>query len=120
MANVNYTATVLNSEFGRSWLVTWTPLTHANLTGTAWDVASLTDRTVQVSGTFDSATVVLEGSNDGTTYATLKDPFGNAVSFTAAGMAQTVESCRYVRPRHSGGTSVESLTITMTAIGKRG
>lgn len=94
----------------------WTPLTHANTTGVAYRSPGLADRSVQVTGTFDSATVLLQGSNDGgTTWATLSDPLGNALSFTVAGFKQISELALDMRPSHSGGTATESLTITIVS-----
>src|SRR3990172_5842911 len=40
------------------------------------------DRTVQILGTIDTATVLFEGSLDGTNWATLTDPQGNPLSKT--------------------------------------
>lgn len=42
---------------------------------------------LHVKGTF-GATLTFEGSNDGVTYATLKDHAGNAISATAEGIYQ--------------------------------
>lgn len=85
---------------GSAQLVTWT------LTGTD-DGAPLqfgqwADRSVQVGITgdnFNAGTVVLEGSNDGVTWTTLRDPSSTALSFTAAGLKQVLEAVAYIRPR---------------------
>ena len=58
----------------------------------------------------DSATVVLQGSNDGITYATLKDPSGANLSFTAAGYAEFSSGAAFIKPSISGGTG-DSLNI---------
>ena len=60
---------------------------------------------VQVTGTFGGATVVLEGSNDGTNYVTLTDITGFPISLTAAGLVDFSTACAYVRPAISGGSS---------------
>ena len=75
----------------------------------------LSDKTVQVWGTFGGATVVIEGSMDGTTWATLKSPLDAALSFTAAGLAAILENPEFIRPRSSGGTG----TAVKVAIGAR-
>ena len=67
---------------------------------------------VQVTGTFGSATVVLQASNDGSNWVTLKDTAGNAISFTSAGMAEFSTAALYLRPSASGGSS-QDLDITM-------
>ncbi len=71
---------------------------------------------VQFSGTFGGATVVLEGSNDGITYFTLRDLQGNSISATAAAYVEFTTSAAYIRPRASGGTG-DSLTATATLRG---
>lgn len=68
---------------------------------------------VQVIGTFGGATVVLQGSNDGSTWWDLKDTGGTAISFTAAGGADFSTAALYVRPSASGGSS-QDLDIYMT------
>jgi len=59
----------------------------------------LADRSVHVTGTFAGATIVLEGSNDGTNYFTLANPAGAALSFTRAGLMAGQPTDRSVRPR---------------------
>lgn len=116
MANVNFTSAGDAHSPGVT-TVTWTPLTATNTAGTAWQSNS-GDRSVQVTGTFDSATVPIQGSNDGTNYATLTDIDGNALSFTAAGIAQVGAFTKYIRPGAvTGAGGSTSLTITMTERG---
>lgn len=71
------------------------------------------DRTVQVSGTFGSATVILQGSNDGSTWFPLTKPGATAISFTAAGGCAIVETPLYLRPSSSGGTA-SALSIVVS------
>ena len=73
---------------------------------------SLANASVQISGTFGGATVVLQGSNDGTTYATLKDLQGNNLSFTAAGYAEFSSGAAFIKPSISGGAG-DSLNINV-------
>lgn len=69
---------------------------------------------VQVTGTFGGATVVLQGSNDGTNYFTLKDTVGSDISFTAAGGADFSVGCLQIRPSASGGSSQDvDITVIM-------
>ena len=83
--------------------------------GTPIEFPLLSDRSVQVTGTFGSGgTVVLEGSNDGgTTWTTLKDPFGTALSFTAAGLSQVVEGALQMRPRITAGDGTTDLNVIL-------
>lgn len=70
------------------------------------------DRSVQVFGTFAGATITIEGSNDGgTTWNTLTDPLGNALTFTAAGMKQITELPYQIRPSVAGGGVGTSVNI---------
>lgn len=61
--------------------------------------------TIQVIGTFGSATVILQGSNDGTNWVALKDLGDNAISLTAAGGFQFQTAFKFLRPSASGGSS---------------
>lgn len=72
------------------------------------------DRSVQVTGTFGAAgNLRVEGSNDGgTTYATLTDPQGNALDFTAAKIEAITEIVELVRARVTAGDGTTSLAVT--------
>lgn len=93
--------------------VFWETLTEADTatavipSATAPAIAS-----VQVTGTFGGATVVLQGSNDGTNYFTLKDTAGSDISLTAAGGADFSVGCLQIRPSASGGSS-QDVDITV-------
>jgi hypothetical protein len=95
-------------------VTTWTPLAAAGDVGQPLQRIDLSDRTVQVTGTFASATIVLEGSNDGVSYFTLSSPSGTALSFTAAGLTPVNQPVAFMRPRVTAGSGA-SLTATMTA-----
>lgn len=103
MATVDYTN--LPSTTLALHRVKWAALGGSDV-GAKVGMADFQDRTVQVFGTFGSGTVVIQGSNDdGTTWATLTDPLGNALSFTSAGMKQITELPQFIRPSVSGGTN---------------
>jgi hypothetical protein len=70
------------------------------------------DRTVQVYGTFGGATVTLEGSLDGTNWATLNDAQGSPIAITEAKLEAVTELVRYTRPSVSGGSGA-SLTVML-------
>lgn len=94
-------------------LAQWAALTNGN-DGDPVDLLNFRDRSVQVTGTFGaSGSVQLEGSNDGTNYVLLKDPLGNNLAFTAAGLQPVLAMTRYVRPRVTNGDGTTSLTVTM-------
>lgn len=89
-----------------TWMITWEGLGDAD-TGTAVAMPMGNEKSVQVVGTFASATVVLQGSNDGTNFVTLTDPQGNALSKTAAALESVSEHTRYIRPSTSGGSGTD-------------
>jgi hypothetical protein len=79
----------------------------------ALDFSQYTDKSVQVSGAFDAATCVLEGSNNGTDYFPLHDYQGATLSFGAGGLKPVAEACRFVRPLLTGGGALTSLTVSL-------
>jgi len=94
-------------------MVLWETVTCGD-TGSAYEVPDwATTGTVQVLGTWgddaspiDASTLTMQGSNDGSTWATLHADDGNDIAFTAAGMEVIAELPRYIRPSHdkaSGG-----------------
>ena len=95
-------------------VATWTPLAASGDIGQALQRTDLADRSVQVTGTFAAATIVFEGSNDGSNYFTLSNPAGAALSFTAAGLMQVNQPVAFVRPHVTLGSGA-SLTVAMTA-----
>jgi len=93
--------------------------------GEAVELSALQDRTVQLFGTWDSATVVIQGSNDprvvsdpgNAVWATLRDPAGNNLSFTADGLKAILELPKYIRPAKSGGSGSDVVTVIINARG---
>ena len=81
--------------------------------GDSFLLSSFADRSAQVSGVFGGATVVIEGSNNDTTYHTLTDPQGNLLSFTTPGLELVMELVSSIRPRVVGGDGTTSLNIDM-------
>lgn len=69
-------------------------------------------KSVQVTGTFNSNTLTMQGSNDGINWYTLKDINGNDVTFTAAGLKSIATPCLFIRPSDGGSTGV-TLTIIL-------
>lgn len=91
--------------------ITWASVTGGD-TGEPREYAKFNDKTVQVFGTFGD-TLTIQGSNDGTNWATLSDSTGVALEFTAAGIKLIAECPRYIRP--SAGGSLTSVTVTIQA-----
>lgn len=113
MATIAHTIDAIKTYGDRAHVVSWALLTAANEVGNAVEMTGSADRSVQIIGTFDSATVVIQGSNDGTNWASLTDPQGNAISKTAAALEAISELTRYVRPLTSGGGGSQSLTVLL-------
>ena len=109
------------------------PTENINLTRVAWlavpngndgapiDIGDLSDRTIQITGTFGTGgSLSIEGSNDGgTTWATLTDPLGNNLTFTAAGMKAITELPQKIRPRVTAGDGTTSLNAHLFMKGTR-
>lgn len=128
MANKNAVISAKRSASALS--VAWTALANgeygldrSNAPGVGYvSLPAYPDRTIQITGTFGAGgTIVLEGSNDGgTTWATLTDPLGNALSFTSAGMKQITELPELVRPRVTAGDGTTSLNAYLFCRGEAG
>jgi len=104
MATITGTVTpITDGGVTDAWLATWPAMGNAD-TGTAVAMSDASDRSVQIEGTFGSATVVIQGSNDGTNWQPLTDPQGNAISKTASSLEAISELTRLIRPVTSGGT----------------
>jgi hypothetical protein len=82
----------------------------------------LPDKTVQVLGTFTTAQIVIEGSNNTATgpYHTLNDSRGegNALAFTAADTRVILENPKFVRWRFTSGT-ISGGSVRIQAQGSR-
>jgi len=94
-------------------IYTWTGLASSSsgdkIQGPGW-----TDRSIQFTGIFGAAgTAVLQGSNDGITWFTLHDAFGNALSFTSNGFAEVTEIALYMRPTITGGDGTTSISAIL-------
>ena len=97
---------------GSVMLATWNALDATNNVGNAINFAQWADRSVQMNGTFNSATVVWQGSNDGgVTWTTLTNPQGTAISHNAAAMDAVTEVCQLARPNSSGGGAAQSVIV---------
>lgn len=124
--NVAPTITQLSQNAKR---VSWEALDYVDPTpgpedyyqGSAIAVGDYADVSVQVMGTFGTATVLLEGSNDGgTTYTTLNDPQGNALTFTTAKIEQVLEPMSLIRPRVSVGDESMDVDVVLFMRRQRG
>lgn len=88
----------------RTYVVNWLALGPGD-DGASVEYAQYSDKSIQVVGAFDGASLVFEGSNNGTDWAVLTDPQGNALNITSAKIELVAEATRYVRPRVVGGAA---------------
>lgn len=107
-----------NSDPQSGLVLTWGPVTNADTCAVSPYTAGLyVDRCVQVFGTFGSATMVINGSLDGTNFVGLTDPQGTAISKLAAAIEQIEEAVIYLQPAFSGGGGTQSLTVKVFCTG---
>lgn len=81
--------------------------------GQSVEIAAYADRTVGVAFDAGSGTITIEGSFDGSTWFTLTDAQGNALTFTADGIQLIAENPKLVRPS-LGGSSTPDITVWIT------
>jgi len=113
MATVSFTT----DEYVRSAQVAWADVATGD-TIVAYEISNQHGLAgaVQFAGTFGGATVTLEGSNDGTNYATLTDPIGTDISTTSAGIYEFSTAVRYIKPGISGGSG-DAVDVTVVLRG---
>lgn len=109
MATITPVATVKD---GRTHNLLWETMGIAD-TGASFEIPGAADKTVTVTGTFGSATVTLEGSNDDAIWFPLTDLQGADIALTVAGMKLIVENPRFIRPITSGGTGTDVDVIVL-------
>lgn len=102
--------------------IEWASLASGDV-GLPVDMSHLPDKTVHVVGTFNTATVSLQGSNVGdgidtaTGFVILNDPQGNTLGFSAAGVDAITQLTRWIRPSiGAGGGSTNVNVIVMATI----
>ena len=82
--------------------------------GSPVSISDGTDGSIQATGTFDSATVNFQGSNDGgTTWFNLTDETGTEIALTAAGGKMFLPRADKVRPLTSGGGASTDIDVHM-------
>jgi len=94
-------------------IMTWETLTEAD-TAAAVCPTGADSLFFQATGTFGGATLVLQGSNDGTNWVTLTDETDTAISLNAAGGVSVLERPAYIRPSASSGSS-QDIDCTLAA-----
>ena len=115
MAEVAYT--VDTNSISSSVLVKWSGLAGSD-TGQWYSAGNLNDVSSHCFGTFDSATVTIQGSNESETTPTSavtlhKVDLTSATHSSSASALQVVETMQQYRPSVAGGGGSCSLTVIM-------
>lgn len=78
------------------------------------------DKTIGIYGDFGSSgTIVLQGSMDNSSWVTLTDVHGSAISATADYVAAVTENPLYIRPFWSSGTGGDiDVILVLAAVGR--
>lgn len=96
--------------------VNWSSMAKGQVSQAA-SIVGYSDMTIAVNGSFDTATVTVEGSNDGTNWHTLSDPLGNPLTFTAGGMKVIMENPFYIRISvNSAGAGTTSVVASLVGV----
>lgn len=105
--------TITPTQTNKACIATWAAMANGDV-GSPVDQSQYTDKGMQVFGTFGAGgAITMQGSNDGTNWATLADPQGNALVITTAGVKFIAEATRYIRPFITGGDGTTSLTVSI-------
>lgn len=96
-------------------IVTWEELTTTNSDGAKAVTVTHSDKCVQAVGNFSGdATLVLQGSNDGTNWFTLSDQSGTEIALTTGDLGALVaENPLYIRPSLSGGDGSADVDVLL-------
>lgn len=103
---------------GSAVQVVWAAATSAD-SFAAVKMPGFSARSISIQGTFDSATVVINGSIDGTNYSGLTNMAGSALSKTSAFVGGVGDATLYYQPAASGGGGSQSLVVSMLFTGPR-
>ena len=109
MATVNFQG----SWVARGLHQTLWPAMGAADSGLAQSPGQLSDKTIQFSGTWNGATAILQGSNDGSVWFGLNQPDGTPISTTVDALFQVLENTKHVRPVTSGGGGSTSVNARL-------
>lgn len=105
-------------EVTESATVTWSGLSTADTAVAFGPIKGRggTFASVQLTGTWGGATVVLQVSNDNVTFVTLKDRNGTNVSASANNWFELSTSGLYLKPSSSGGVA-DNVDVVVTLRG---
>ena len=112
MAAIAPTITSIGENGDDTIRIVWTPVTENDTCNPVY-FPDHPIKSIQALGTFGSATVAVQGSNDGgTTFAALHSVGVTAIAITSAGVNPIVENTEQIKPVMTGGSS-QSLTLAL-------
>ena len=118
MANITPTGSKLQSLYGQAVKSSWMTMLQGD-DGLPIGNAQFTDRSVQAVGTWGGATLTVEGSNDGgTTWATLQDAEGAALSISSNDFKQIMEVSELIRPNLTGGDGTTDIDVHIVMVAR--
>lgn len=102
---------------GRTYRYTWDSMAGGD-SGEPVSIPGASDKTVQISGTFGTSTVSIQGSlyaADSGVYANLTDPQGNALTAIAAAALESItENTTWIKPVVAAGSGTP-ITVVLLA-----
>ena len=113
MATRTATISINNTQTPFYTRVTWLNITEADTGGSATIKPTLKRGTVIFGGTFNGGTLSLQGSIDGTNYATLKDFLGNTITATAATTFEFETLAPFIQVANNGSGSSEDVDVAV-------
>jgi hypothetical protein len=101
-------------------VVKWIDL-HVGDIGAPMSSPNYPIKSVQITGTWGGATVVIEGSNmpSAPTYDGLHNPWYGALSINADALRGILENCYWVRPRVVDGGATTDLDVYLLCVTER-
>lgn len=108
------TATVGTSK--DALVYTWAHLVSANASGSVVDCRKFRSLEVQIKGTWNTGTLTVQGSDDGTNYLNLRDLSTlSAISYAAdpTTLIVVLETPNFIKPVLSGA-GTDDVTVTVT------
>jgi len=104
---------------GNGFLLTWANLVTGDPTGDSFAFDGQTDCIVKIQGTFGTATVLIEGSFDGSDFDTVIDPNLAVISTTSLGFYYILTPADFLRPRLTGADGSTNITVFIRAYKRR-
>jgi len=96
-------------------LATWSSLLTTE-TGNKADLSRWPTKSIQVSGNAGTGgSINVQGSNDGTTWATLDESPGDGLGTMAIGIKDILQNTRYVRPVVVSGDEATNFKVQILA-----